>query len=396
MKPLSNIANQIHGQPMFQVLEKVQALERAGRQIIHFELGEPDFNTPANIVESAIAALKKGVTHYTSSFGLHEFRLAAQQATSRSRHFTPDLSQILVTPGANAIIYYTIKCLVSPGEEVLIPNPGFPTYFSATAACGAKAVSIPLREKNGFALMAEDVEARITPQTKLLIINTPSNPTGAVMSEQELRAVYAVAAQHDLYVLSDEIYSRLIYAPNRHFFSVSEIDACRERTIVINGFSKAFAMTGWRLGCALGPSTVIEKMGLLNETIISCVPPFIQSAGIEAIVGDQSKVREMSREYHERSLRLATGLNKLPGVSCTTPAGAIYVFPNISGTGMTADAFSDFAMNEADVAVCPGTSFGEYGEGFVRFSCVNSINNIDRALANLKSALTKRLKGQTR
>lgn len=390
MKPLSDIANKIHGQPMFQVLEKVQELERAGKKILHFELGEPDFNTPSNIIDTAVRALQGGVTHYTSSFGLHAFREVVQKATAHSRHFTPDLSQILVTPGANAIIYYTIKCLVSPGEEVIIPNPGFPTYFSAAAACGAKAVSVQLKEENGFALQADDLEAKVTPRTKLIIVNTPSNPTGAAMSEQELRAVFEVARRHDLFVLSDEIYSRLIYSPDRHFFSVSEIDQCRERTIVINGFSKAFAMTGWRLGCALGPFCVIEKMGLLNETIVSCVPPFIQAAGIEAIQGNQTIVREMAKEYKRRSVRLAEGLNELPGISCPTPAGAIYVFPNIKGTGMSSVEFTDFALRKAGVAVCPGDSFGEFGQGYVRFSCVNSLENINEALENLKTALANR------
>lgn len=390
MKPLSDIATKIHGQPMFQVLEKVQELERRGKTVLHFELGEPDFNTPSNIVDAAVDALRGGVTHYTSSFGLHAFRKAVQVATSHSRHFEPDLSQILVTPGANAIIYYTIKCLVSPGEEVIIPNPGFPTYFSAAAACGARAVSVQLKEEHGFALQAEDLEKLVTSRTKLIIINTPSNPTGAAMSEKELRAVFEVARKYDLFVLSDEIYSRLIYSPDRHFFSVSEIDQCRERTIVINGFSKAFAMTGWRLGCALGPSCVIEKMGLLNETIVSCVPPFVQAAGIEAIKGDQTIVREMAMEYKKRSVRLAEGLNALPGVSCPTPAGAIYVFPNIKGTGMSSSEFTDFALEKAGVAVCPGDSFGEFGEGYVRFSCVNSIENIDMALDNLRMALLSR------
>ena len=390
MKPLSDIANQIHGQPMFQVLEKVQSLEREGHDILHFELGEPDFDTPPNIVNVAIDALRAGVTHYTSSLGLHKFREAARAATARSRGFPPDISQVLVTPGANAIIYYTIKCLVSPGEEVIIPNPGFPTYFSAAAACGAKAVSVRLRPEKMFALQADDVEAAVSGKTKLLIINTPSNPTGAVMSEKEIRAVYDVAKRHDLYVLSDEIYSRLIYSADRHFFSASSLDGCRERTIIINGFSKAFAMTGWRLGCAIGPSFVIEKMGLLNETIVSCVPPFIQEAGVEAIVGDQSKVREMAREYHCRSTRLAEGLGAIDGIRCPAPAGAIYVFPDVRGTGMTSGEFADFALDAAGVAVCPGTSFGEYGEGFVRFSSVNSMENIDKALDRLGRALSIR------
>ena len=389
MKPLSEISQHFQGQPMFKVLDEVQKLERAGRKLLHFELGEPDFSTPENISRAGCDAITNGMTHYTSSHGLFEFRQTAREATAYSRHFTPDIEQILVTPGANSIIYYCVKCIVDPGDDVLVPNPGFSSYFSAISACGANAVSVKLRPEKNLVMLPEDVEAAITPRTKLLILNTPGNPTGTIIPEKILREIYAVAEKHDIYVLSDEIYARLIFTRDR-FFSPSMLDHCRERVIVANGFSKAFAMTGWRLGVAIGPEHVIEKMALLNETIVSCVPTFIQCAGIEAIKGDQEQIRAMCAEYQRRAFLLADELDKLPGISCRRPDGAIYVFPDIRGTGMSSEEFTSFALQEAGVAVLPGTSFGEYGAGFVRFSCVNNVENILQAVSNIKAALKKR------
>lgn len=390
MKPLSQLASKISGQPMFKMLEKVQAMERSGRQVLHFELGEPDFDTPPNVVEAAIQALRRGETHYTSSAGLFDFREAARQTTVHSRHFLPSLEQVMVTPGANAIIYYTMKCVLDPGDEVIIPNPGFPTYYAAADAVGAKVVHLKLREERRFSMDPADVEASITPRTKLIVMNTPSNPTGAAMTEEDIRGVAEVARKHDLFLLSDEIYSRLIFSESRHFFSPSEIDHCKERTIIINGFSKAFAMTGWRLGVAIGPENLMRKMILLNETIVSCVPPFTQRGGIEAILGDHSVADKMAQAYKERCFRMVDGLNQLPGISCYKPDGSIYVFPNITGTGMTSTQFSDFALAEAGIALLPGNNFGDYGEGFVRLSCVNSMQVIEQALVQLKRALEER------
>ena len=389
MKKLSDISTRLFGQPMFKVLEEVQRLERSGRKLLHFELGEPDFETPDNIARAGCDAIMTGKTHYTSSKGLFEFRQAAMETTSHSRHFTPDVKQILVTPGANSIIYYTIKCLVNPGEDVLVPNPGFSTYFSAISACGANAVSIRLRPEKNMIMQPEDVEAAITPTTRLLILNSPGNPTGTVIPENVMREIYAVAEKHDIYVLSDEIYVRLIFSGDR-FFSPSMLDQCKERVIVANGFSKAFAMTGWRLGVAIGPEDVIEKMALLNETIVSCVPTFIQYAGIAAVKGDQTQIRQMCEEYKRRAFLLADELDKIPGISCRRPDGAIYVFPDIRETGMSSEEFTYFALNEADVAILPGTSFGECGDGFVRFSCVNNENNILQAIHNIREALKRR------
>ncbi|MCV2401641.1 pyridoxal phosphate-dependent aminotransferase [Marinomonas sp. C2222] len=387
MRDLSEIAFQVEGQPMFAILDKAQRLEREGRSILHFELGEPDFDTPKNIIQAACEAIKTGETHYTSSMGLYDFRLAVQETTALSRGFAPALDQILVTPGANSIIYLAIKCVVNPGEEVIVPDPGFPTYFSAIKACGAVPVTVPLKEENDFRLNPDDLREKITDKTKMIIINSPSNPTGAVMSELDIKAVSEIAQEYGIYLLSDEIYGRLIFNENSKFLSPSYLDKCKERTIIINGFSKAFAMTGWRLGVAIGPKLLIEKMGLLVSTIVSCVPPFIQRAGIEAIKGDQTQVKMMKVEYDKRRKVLVDGLNSLPGVSCVMPTGAIYAFPNIQGTGMTSDEFADFSLEKAGVALLPGNNFGQCGEGYVRICYVNSLDNIKKAISALDSAL---------
>lgn len=390
MKHLSVAALNVQGQPMFRMLDKVQKLERNGQHILHFELGEPNFDTPPNIVEAACRALKGGETHYTSSMGLYAFREVIQQTTQLSRGFQPDIDQILVTPGANAIIYLAVSCLVNPGEEVIVPDPGFPTYYSAIQYCGAIPVPVPLRESNQFRLNPEDLRKRITPKTRLIIINSPSNPTGGVMTPAEIDEVARIAAEHDIYLLSDEIYARMVFQGGSRFHTPAALDQCKERTIIINGFSKAFAMTGWRLGVAIGPKEVIEKMGLVLQTIVSCVPPFIQMAGIEAIKGDQSAIAEMLAEYQQRRDVLVAGLNGIPGIKCVKPEGALYAFPNISGTGMTSEEFADFALEKAGVALLPGNNFGAYGEGYVRLCYVNTLENIEQAVGQLAQAMKGR------
>ena len=387
MKKLSTIAHHIEGQPMFEILDKSQKLEREGKKILHFELGEPNFDTPKNIIEVACNALQNGETHYTSSFGLYDFRLAVQEATLKSRKFKPTINQIIVTPGANSIIYLSIKCLVNPGEEVIVPDPGFPTYFSAIKACGARAVTVKLKENNHFRLDPKDLEKSITKKTRMIIINTPSNPTGSVMKSTEIKEIARIAKKYDLYLLSDEIYGRLIFNNAKKFLSPSYLDHCKERTIVINGFSKAFAMTGWRLGVAIGPEEVIQKMGLLISTIVSCVPTFIQRAGIEAIKGDQVEIEKMKDEYDKRRKILVDGLNLIDNIHCLIPDGAIYAFANISKTGMTSDEFANFALEKAGVALLSGNNFGEAGEGFVRFCYVNTIENIKKAIEKIRKSL---------
>lgn len=391
MKRLSNAALNVEGQPMFKVLDKVQQLERAGRDILHFELGEPNFDTPSNIVNAACDALQDGQTHYASSMGVYELREAAQKTTQISRGFTPDIDQILVTPGANAIIYLAISCLVNAGEEVIVPDPGFPTYFSAIKYCEAVPVTVPLYESNQFRLNPDDLRKKITDKTRLIIINSPSNPTGAAMTADEIDEIARIAEEHDIYLVSDEIYARMLFDDKKRFHSPASYDQCKERTIIINGFSKAFAMTGWRLGVAIGPKQVIEKMGLVLQTIVSCVPPFIQMAGIEAINGDQTELKAMLESYRERRDILVDGLNSIPQISCIKPEGALYAFPNITKTGMTSEAFADFALEKAGVALLPGNNFGADGEGFVRLCYVNTLENIEQGIARLKQAMKEHL-----
>lgn len=390
MKHLSKAALNVEGQPMFRLLDKVQKLERAGREVLHFELGEPNFDTPSNIIDVACKALHSGNTHYTSSMGLYSFREVVQQATLGSRGFSPDIEQILVTPGANAIIYLALSCLVDPGEEVIVPDPGFPTYYSAIRYCGAVPVPVPLLESNQFRLNPDDLRKRITAKTRLIIINSPSNPTGGVMMPEEIDEVAKIAEEHDIYLLSDEIYARMVFHGGSRFHTPSILDKCNERTIIINGFSKAFAMTGWRLGVAIGPREVIDKMGLVVQTIVSCVPPFIQQAGIEAITGDQSAIAGMLVEYQRRRDVLVAGLNTIKGVHCVRPEGALYAFPNISGTGMSSEQFADFALEKAGVALLPGDNFGASGAGFVRLCYVNTLENIERAVDQLNKTIKGR------
>lgn len=386
---LSRAAYRIEGQPMFKVLEKVQKLEKQGEHIIHFEIGDPDFNTPDHIIEAAYSSMKNGDTHYTNSMGLFDFRETVCNATAFSRGFSPSIEQVLVTPGANIIIYLAVKCIVNPGEEVIVPDPGFPTYYSVIKLCDAVSVRVPLREENKFRMNPDDVNKAITPKTKLIIINSPNNPTGSVMNSEEMNEIYKIAEKKGIYLLSDEIYSRMIYEEDAKFYSPSMNDFCKEITIVANGFSKAFAMTGWRLGVAVGPEHVIEKMGLLVQTLVSCTPPFIQRAGIAAINGDQTEIRHMMEVYRQRRDILVDGLNSIPGISCLKSGGAFYVFPNIKKIGMSSEEFSNYILEEAKVAILPGTNFGNYGEGYIRLTYATGIENIKLGIERIRNAVEK-------
>ncbi len=387
---LTKFANTIDGQPMFKVLAKVQEMQKEGKDIIHFEIGDPDFETPKNITDAGVKALREGKTHYAPSTGIKELRESVRATTARSRKFLPDLNQVLIVPGANIGIYYAVRCLVEPGDEVIVPDPGFPTYYSVLKACGVTAVRVPLKEENAFRMNPDDVRAAITPKTRMIIINSPQNPTGSVMTKEEVVEIAKIAKDHDVYLYSDEIYSRMYFAEGVYFSSPSFLDHCKERTIIANGFSKAFAMTGWRIGALVGPADVIAKMDLLLQTTSSCVPPFIQYAAIEAISGDQSAVNAMADEYKMRMQVLVDGLNSIPGIRCLPPSGAIYVFPSIRDTGMTSEEFTDFALEEAGVAVLPGTNFGNYGEGYIRMCVVSSREDIQKGIDRLRAALTER------
>lgn len=373
---------------MFQILTLTRELERQGKEILHFELGDPDFDTPVYIIDAAIAALRSGETHYVSSAGLRELKEAAADVTVRSRGFRPDLNQLLVCPGVNVMIFYAASCLVNPTEEVIVPDPGFVSYFSILKFLGIKIIRVPLYEENEFRLNPEDVKKAITPNTRMIIINSPSNPTGAVMKDDEIREIYEIARQYDLYLLSDEIYARMIYeeAGTKHH-SPGKYDHCKERTIIANGFSKSYAMTGWRLGVATGPEEVISKMALLLETTTSCVSPFIQKAGIEALRGSQEPIFRMVEEYRKRRDALVDGLNSLPGVSCLKPKGAFYVFPNIKKTGMTSEEFTELMLYKAGVALAPGPIFGEHAQGYVRLCYTTSLEVIHKAIERMRTVL---------
>ena len=385
MKSLSKVSSKIDGQPMFKYLDKARALEAQGRHLIHMELGEPDFDTPKNVTFAAIKALAAGDTHYESSFGMLDFREAIRDATERSRGFKPDLNQVLVTPGANIAIYYAIFCLVDPGCEVIVPDPGFPTYYSNIKMCGAVPVRVPLKEENQFRMNPDDIEAAITSKTRLIIINSPQNPTGSVLTTDEIKRIYEIAKKHDIYIYSDEIYARMNYDPVG-FSSPSIYDHCKEHVILSNGFSKAFAMTGWRLGTVIAPAAVIERMAALLQTTSSCVSPVLQRAGIEAITGSQEAVNNMMAEYQQRRDLLVDGLNRIKGVTCVKPGGAFYVFPNIKGTGKTSDQIVEILL-DAGVVTLPGHCFGEHGEGYLRMVYANSRENIQTALDRMQKAL---------
>jgi len=393
MKKLSDAAHKLEGQRMFQILAVARELERQGKEILHFELGDPDFDTPKNIVQAAIESLKNGETHYAPSSGLLELKKAAADVTLRSRGFKPDLDQLLVCPGANVQIYYAAACIANPGEEVIVPDPPFVSYFSILKFLGIKIVRVPLYEKNEFRLNPDDVQGAITDKTRMIIMNSPSNPTGAVMTEGEVRRMYEIAKERDVYLLSDEIYARMLYKEaNTSHHSPSKFDHCKERTIVVNGFSKSYAMTGWRLGVVTGPVELINKMGLLLETTTSCVSPFIQKAGIEALKGSQEPIISMVDEFRERRDIMVEGLNSLPGITCLKPKGAFYVFPNITKTGLTSEEFADFMLHQAGIALAPGSIFGEYAQGYARLCYANSLENIKHAIDRMRKALGTRIR----
>lgn len=380
---LSDAAKLLEGQPMFKILSRIKELEREGEHIVHFEIGDPDFNTPRNIIDAAISSLNNNQTHYSDSLGDYDFRDLICKNNLSSRGFEPDINQVLVTPGANIIIYYAVRCLVNPGDEVIVQDPCFPTYLSVFKFCGVKPVFVPLKKENEFRLDPNDLKEKITDKTRLIIINSPHNPTGAIMLPEELKEVGKIALENDIYLYCDEIYSRMNYGETP-FYSPSIIDKCKEIIIVANGFSKAFAMTGWRLGTVIAPEKVIEKMGLLLQTTSSCVSSFIQKAGIEAIKGNQNEVIKMMNEYKERRDLIVNGLNNIDNISCLNPGGAFYVFPDIRKTGLTSTEFAEQLLESKGVGVCAGSDFGVAGEGFVRLCYATSKEDIIEGIKRIK------------
>jgi aspartate/methionine/tyrosine aminotransferase len=370
----------------FEVLARARALEAAGKKVVHLEIGEPDFDTPKNIVDAGVQALQKGFTHYGPAAGLPDLKAAIVEEIRRTRGFKPAPEDVIVCPGAKPVMFYLLLALVQEGDEVVYPNPGFPIYESMIRFAGAKAVPCPILEENDFAFDPGILASLVTPRTKLLILNTPSNPTGGVLDHAHLEAIAKVAREHSFLILSDEIYGRIIY--DGKLESITRFDGLRERTIILDGFSKAYAMTGWRLGYGVGPRDVIARMTKLQINSASCTASFTQMAGVEALNGPQTAVVDMVATFRKRRDRIVAGLNAIPGVSCRTPKGAFYVFPSIKKTGRTSQEFADLLLNEYGVACLSGTAFGSYGEGYLRLSYANSMENIEDGLARIKQAAT--------
>jgi len=374
----------------FEVLARAQALERKGRDVVHLEIGEPDFDTPKHIREAAVAALDEGWTHYGPSAGLAEMREAEAQDVARSRGIPVSADEVVVTPGGKPILFFTLLALLDEGDEAIYPNPGFPIYESVIRFAGAKPVPLRLREENHWAFDPDELDRLITPRTKVLVLNSPHNPTGGVLSTAALDRVAQAARRHSFSILSDEIYSRLVYEGEAR--SLASYPGLKERTIILDGFSKTYAMTGWRLGYGVMDTALAKHVARLMTNCNSCTATFVQRAGIAALQGPQAPVEAMVEEFRVRRDRLVAGLNDLPGVRCRMPGGAFYAFPNITGTGMTSQQMADGLLDEAGVAVLSGTAFGSFGEGYLRLSCANSLAKLETALERMHEFLSVRVR----
>ena len=370
----------------FEVLAKARALEAQGKNVVHLEIGEPDFDTPKNIKDAALKALNAGYTHYGPSAGLPELRQAIAEYISETRRIKAEADEVVVTPGGKPIMFFSIFALVDPGDEVLYPNPGFPIYESLINFVEAKPVPIPLLEKNEFRLDPEYVKSKITKKTKMIILNYPENPTGGIVTKGDLKVIAdCIADRDDVFVLADEIYSRIIYEGKHD--SIAALPGMKDKTILLDGFSKTYAMTGWRLGYGVMRKDIAQKVAQLMTNSNSCTSSFTQIAGVEALKGPQTEPEKMVAEFKRRREVIVDGLNSIKGFKCLKPKGAFYVFPNITGTGMDCRKLGDHLLYNAGVAVLPGTSFGKYGEGHLRLSFANSVENIKRALDRIKKAV---------
>jgi aspartate/methionine/tyrosine aminotransferase len=369
----------------FEVLVRARALEAQGRNVVHLEIGEPDFDTPAHITEAAIEALRGGATHYGPSAGIPELREAVAQDSTRRRGVRATPEMVVVTPGAKPIMFFVILALVDEGDEVLYPNPGFPIYESMIRYIGGIPVPVRLLEEKAFTLDVGQLCDRVGPKTRLIILNYPHNPTGGVIPESGLRAIAEVAAKYHVPVLSDEIYSRILYDTEHK--SIAAMPGMESLAIVLDGFSKTYAMTGWRLGYGIMPAPMAQVVAKLQTNATSCTATFSQLAAVQALRGDQSSVDAMVTEFRRRRDAIVTGLRAIPGFSCARPRGAFYVFPNIARTGYGAKALADKLLDQGGVACLSGTAFGEFGEGHLRFSYANSMENIQEALRRIASVV---------
>ncbi|RJR32245.1 MAG: pyridoxal phosphate-dependent aminotransferase [Candidatus Latescibacterota bacterium] len=369
----------------FEVLARAKAMEAEGRDMVHLEIGEPDFDTPPNIVKAAVKALKEGFTHYGPSAGMPAAKKVFAEHISKDRKIEVRPENVVITPGAKPILFFSIMALVDEGDEVIYPNPGFPIYESVINFVGGKPVPIPLREEKNFSFDVDELRGLVNEKTKLIIVNSPQNPTGGILTKKDMKTVAELADKYDAWILSDEVYSKIVYE-GKHV-SIYDFPEVKDRTILLEGHSKTYAMTGWRLGYGIMPPKLADAVARLQTNSNSCTASFTQMAGIEALTGSQSRSRKMVKEFKVRRDLIVDGLNAIPGFTCLKPKGAFYVFPNITGTGMKSKELETFLLEKAGVAALSGTSFGAYGEGYVRFSYANSQENIKKALEKIRSAL---------
>ena len=382
MANLSKGSSRIYGEAAFEILAKAQELEKKGKNIIHFEIGEPDMETPLNVAEAGIKAIKENKTHYVPSIGVPELRKAVQNEIEKTRGYRPDLEQIVITPGLKPGIFFSMLSIVNPKDEVIYQDPSYPTYGSVTSFLGAKGILIPLLEENDFRMNPDDIKKRIKNKTKLIVINSPQNPTGSVLTKNEIIEIAEIAEENDIYIISDEIYSKMTYETSH--FTPTMRDEAKERTVLLDGFSKYYAMTGWRLGYMVTPIEMANRLQDFLVSAISCTTSFTQWAGIEALTGDQTFIKKMMSRFIQKRDKIVKGLNSIKGFNCLSPKGAFYVFPNIKNTKMTSEKCANYLLNKAGVAVLPGTAFGPGGEGYLRFSYANSLENIDEAIYRIK------------
>ena len=384
---LSKLAQRAGTETAFEVLAKAKELERQGKKIIHFEIGEPDFNTPENVKKAGVNAINENYTHYSPTQGIPGLRETVANYISKTREIKVSPDEVMITPGGKDVIFSTALAILNEGDEAIYPNPGYPIYESAIRLAGAKPVPMPLLEENDFAFDREQFKKLVTPKTKLIIINSPGNPTGGILSLQDLEIIAEVAIKNDIVVLSDEIYSRILY--DGEFHSLASLPGMKDRTVILDGFSKTYAITGWRLGYAVANNEIIDGLKKIAVNSFSCVAAFVQLAGIEALNGPQDEPERMRKEYETRRNLIVSGLNEIPGISVKVPKGAFYVFPNIKKTGNKSKEVAEYLLNEAGVATLSGTSFGEYGEGYIRFSYATSQENIKLGLEKVKEAFPK-------
>ncbi|MBD3334717.1 MAG: aminotransferase class I/II-fold pyridoxal phosphate-dependent enzyme [Candidatus Eisenbacteria bacterium] len=372
----------------FEVLARAKALERQGKEVVHLEIGEPDFDTPRNIIDAAIQAMQEGYTHYGPSAGLPDVREALAEHIAEDRGITVDAENVVVTPGAKPILFFSIFACVNEGEEVIYPNPGFPIYESVINYVGARPVPIRLREEREFRLDPDELAELITDKTKMIILNSPQNPTGGVLSKEDFQLIAKAVGDREIFILSDEVYSKILYEGEHR--SIVQEPGLQERVILLEGHSKTYAMTGWRLGYGVMNKTLAAHVTRLMTNCNSCTNVFVQQAGKHAVQGPQDAVTKMVEQFRRRRDVIVDGLNAIPGISCLKPRGAFYVFPNISETGMKSSELEGELLEKAGVAALSGTSFGAYGDGYLRFSYANSVENIQKALERVASYLSQR------